>query len=144
MKRVFVLVAGLTGLTLGVNAQKLSAAKVPSAVKAAFEKKHPEIKTVTWEKEKGDYEAAFTVNGKKNSENYSLKGMLVESETEINPAELPKEASAHIISQFKNAKIKEAAKITNAKGEVTYEAEVNGKDLIFDAKGNPVISHRSL
>jgi len=32
-------------------------------------------------------------------------------------------------------KIKEAAKITDAKGVVTYEAEVTGKDLIFDASG---------
>jgi hypothetical protein len=31
--------------------------------------------------------------------------------------------------------VKEAAKITQADGAIMYEAEVNGKDLIFDASG---------
>jgi hypothetical protein len=34
------------------------------------------------------------------------------------------------------ATIKEAARITDANGKTTYEAEVRGKDLIFDEKGN--------
>jgi hypothetical protein len=138
MKKVFVLVAGLTGLTIGANAQKLGMAKVPAAVKSAFAKAHADVKTASWEKEKSDYEVVFKVDGKEISENYSAKGMLVESETGIKPAELPKEVTAYISSHYKGAKIKEAAKITDARGVVTYEAEVNGKDLIFDVKGNPV------
>lgn len=138
MKKIVVLVAGLTGLAIGANAQKNGATKVPSAVKIAFEKKHPEIKTARWEKERNDYEVAFKVKGKENSENYSAQGLFLESEAPINPAELPKEVTAYVSSHYKNAKIKEAAKITNAKGTVTYEAEINGKDLIFDSKGNLV------
>lgn len=33
-------------------------------------------------------------------------------------------------------KITEAARIVDAGGQVTYEAEIGGRDYIFDAKGN--------
>ncbi|MBC7865300.1 MAG: hypothetical protein IAF38_20155, partial [Bacteroidia bacterium] len=33
-------------------------------------------------------------------------------------------------------KVKEAAKITDAKGVVTYEAEIDNADYIFDSTGN--------
>jgi hypothetical protein len=36
---------------------------------------------------------------------------------------------------YKGATIKETAKSQKANGEINYEAEVNGKDLIFDSKG---------
>lgn len=35
-------------------------------------------------------------------------------------------------------KIKEAAKITKSNGEVQYEAEVNGKDILFTPEGKIV------
>jgi len=33
-------------------------------------------------------------------------------------------------------KITEAGKVTDAKGRTQYEAEVKGKDMLFDEKGN--------
>jgi hypothetical protein len=33
-------------------------------------------------------------------------------------------------------KITEAGKVTDAKGRTRYEAEVKGKDMLFDEKGN--------
>ncbi|MBB2148254.1 PepSY-like domain-containing protein [Pedobacter gandavensis] len=138
MKKVMILIAGLVGLTITANAQQLAASKVPSAVKTAFAKAHPDLKSVSWEKEKTNYEAGFKLNGKKTSELYTLNGMMTESEVAIMPTELPAEARNYIASHYKGVKIKEAAKITRTNGEITYEAEINGKDVIFDAKGNPV------
>jgi hypothetical protein len=42
---------------------------------------------------------------------------------------------AYIAKHHAGKKIKEAAEIVDAKGKKTYEAEVGGKDLIFDEKG---------
>jgi hypothetical protein len=42
----------------------------------------------------------------------------------------------YIKQNFPNEKIKEIAKITNANGMITYEAEIKGTDYIFDAQGN--------
>jgi hypothetical protein len=36
---------------------------------------------------------------------------------------------------YKGAKITEAGKVTNAKGETSYEAEVHGRDIIFSENG---------
>lgn len=36
---------------------------------------------------------------------------------------------------YKGKTIKEGAKITTADGTVNYEAEVDGKDVIFDTNG---------
>lgn len=138
MKNVVILIAGLSGLTISANAQQLTASKVPSPVKASFAKAHPELKSVVWEKEKVNYEAGFKLDGKEISELYDAKGMLTESEVAIKPEELPAAVRSYIASHYKGLKIKEAAKITKSTGVVTYEAELNGKDVIFDAKGNPM------
>jgi hypothetical protein len=35
----------------------------------------------------------------------------------------------------KGSKIAEAGRVTDAKGKISYEAQVNGKDIIFDENG---------
>src|SRR5579872_2791254 len=40
-----------------VTAQKVKSANVPAAVKNALQKKYPSASNVTWEKEKGNFEA---------------------------------------------------------------------------------------
>ena len=63
-------------------------------------------------------------------------GNILETEVEINMDNLPANAKSYISKNYAGQKIKESAKITDSKGAVTYEAEVNGKDLIFDSNGN--------
>jgi hypothetical protein len=41
----------------------------------------------------------------------------------------------YLQANYANKKIKESAKITSAAGIITYEAEVEDKDLIFDGNG---------
>jgi uncharacterized membrane protein YkoI len=133
MKRIFgiLLLAGSTVIT--AQAQKINATKVPTQVKAAFTKLHAGTK-VSWEMEKQDYEAGFTLKGKKTSEIYSAKGMLLETEVEIKTTELP----SVVLAKLKGQKIAETAKITKADGTIHYEAEVKGKDLLFDSNGNQI------
>lgn len=122
----------LGGATVtAAQAQKINEAKVPAQVKAAFAELHGGTK-VSWEMEKLDYEAGFTVNGKETSEVYSAKGVLLETEVGIKTTELP----AAVLAKLKGTKIAEAAKITKADGTIIYEAEVKGKDHLFDSKGN--------
>jgi hypothetical protein len=109
--------------------------KPPAAALAAFQKAYPGAIKVKWEKEEGDFEVNFVHAKKEMSAVYSATGTLKESEEEIEAAMLPAAASTYIKEHFKGAKIKEAAKITKATGEVTYEAEVNESDVIFDKDG---------
>ena len=115
--------------------QKQDVSKVPVAVKAAFAKQYPGI-TAKWEKEDGLFEASFKQNGSSISAMYETNGILKETETDIKVNELPSAVQAYVKEHYKGKSIKEAAKITKADGTVNYEAEVNGKDVIFDMNGN--------
>lgn len=133
MKKIFGIFLLMGGLITAGSAQKIAEVKVPASVKATFAKSHSGVK-VKWEMEKQNYEAGFTLNGKKTSEVYTPGGMLLETEISIKSTELP----TAVLAKLKGMKIAEAAKITKADGTVSYEAEVKGKDLLFDSNGNPV------
>lgn len=117
------------------NEKKEKSADVPAVVSNAFAKQYAGV-TPKWEKEDGNYEAEFKLNGVETSVVYTAAGELKETEVEIKPSELPAAVNAYIAKNHAGASVKEAAKITDAAGVVTYEAEVKDRDLIFDAKGN--------
>ena len=112
-----------------------SADTPPAAVKAAITKLYPTATNVKFDKEAGDYEASFTYNGKDMSVVLDAKGNVKETETTIVTSALPAAVRDYVAKHHAGKKIKEAAEIVDAKGKKTYEAEVNGKDLIFDEKG---------
>lgn len=134
MKKIFLFIA-LCAFALNLAAQKAKHSKIPDAVTMAFAKAYPNVKDIDWEREKGNYEAEFdAADGKEMSVLYDATGAMLETEAPITFAELPKAAQ----TALKGKKVKETARITNAKGVVTYEAELKRKDLMFDAQGNPV------
>jgi hypothetical protein len=139
MKRYILLLAVTLGIALTGFAQKEKEEKsiVPPAVaKASFEKQFTGVTKVKWEKEGADYEVNFVQNAKEMSAVYDAKGAWKETESEITASELPAAAIEYIKQHYKNAKIREVAKITKAvHGEVNYEAAINGTDVIFDANG---------
>ena len=134
MKKLIMMSALAVIVSLSTCAQKLDASKVPAAVKASFVKKYPGL-TTKWEKEDGKYEAGFKQNGNTMSAMFEPNGTFTESETEIKVSELPAGISTYVKEHYKGKTIKGAAKITSADGAVTYEAVVNGKDVMFDANG---------
>ncbi len=134
MKKITLLciASAFTSITI---AQDVKESAVPEIVKSSFKKKYPTVKTVKWEKEDSNYEAGFTVNKVESSVLLDSKGNIKETENEIPISQLPKGVVEYIKKNHPTAKITEAAKITDSKGEVTYEAEIKGKDLFFDANG---------
>ena len=134
MKNLLLLIA-IVGFVGSVQAQKLTAKDVPAAVKKAFTKAYPMEKDVDWSKDGKNFEAQYDAKPGDMSITYKPDGELVETEMDIPVASLPEGVSAYVKKNHKDHKIKEAAKITNADGTVTYEAEVNGMDLIFDSNG---------
>ena len=134
MKKLLFLLAVMASVSFA-NAQKVSEKEVPAVVKSALQKSHPNAKGLKWEKEKGNYEAGFEVGETDYSVLIDASGNILETEVEIKTDALPASAKAYITKNYPGKKIKEAAKITDAKGVVTYEAEVDGKDLIFDNSG---------
>jgi len=122
------------------NAQHIKEAEVPVPVKQGFEKKYPGTKVEKWEKEGADFEAAFDLNKVESSAVFEANGTFKELEQEIKTSELPKSVIEYCSKNFADHKISEAAKITDADGKVSYEAEMaKGKehfDALLDQQGN--------
>ncbi len=134
MKKSILLVAfGFAVIT--ANAQKMKEAEVPAPVKVGFTKTYKDVKVKEWVKENGNYEAAFDYNKNEMSVLIDANGNIKETETEIAVSALPKAVSEYAAKNVAGKKIKEASKIVDAKGKVTYEAEIDEADYIFDANG---------
>ena len=134
MKKLMMLCALSATIGFSACAQKIDAAKVPAAVKAAFEKQYPGV-AVKWEKEDGKFEAGFKKDGNTMSALYEANGTLTETEMDIKVADLPASVLAYVKEHYKGKTVKEGAKITKADGTINYEAEVAGVDVLFDTNG---------
>ncbi len=137
MKKIILSTLTVMAITSMAMAQNLKSSDVSAAAKSALLKKYPEATKVTWEKEKGNFEANW---GGKSGEDMSVMftpdGTFVEQVAAISPNELPPAIAMYVKQHYKGVKITEAGKVTDANGATKYEAEVKGKDVIFDEKGN--------
>ncbi|MDB5091693.1 MAG: hypothetical protein JWR09_5687 [Mucilaginibacter sp.] len=137
MKKIILsMLMGVAAIT-AVNAQRVKSPFVPVTVKSALTAKYPAAADVSWEKEKGNYEANW---GGKSGEDMSVQftpdGTFIEQVVAIKVSDLPAGVFTYVKQHYKGVKITEAGKVTDAKGTLRYEAEVKGKDLVFDEKGN--------
>jgi len=124
-------------IALRAFSQDLKEKDVPSVVRTALTKQFPAATKVSWEKEKGNYEANWGgKSGEDNSVQFTPDGSFVEIVRAIPVGSLPANVATYVSAHYKGAKITEAGKVTGAGGQESYEAEVKGKDLIFDLKGN--------
>jgi hypothetical protein len=137
--KLFILSAVAIGCLTSVSvvAQKVKSADVPAAVKTALQQKYPSASGVTWEKEKGNFEANWGGASKEdNSVQFTPAGVFVEQVVAMPVAQLPAAVTDYVHAHYAGVKITEAGKVTDAQGRTRYEAEVKGKDLLFDEKGN--------
>ena len=112
-----------------------TAQNIPAAVNQAFTKAFPSTTVKKWDKEDGNYEANFSKDGKTMSATFDANGKWMETETDIKISELPAAVTDYVKANYKSATIKEAAIISNSSSSKIYEAEVKGKDLLFDETG---------
>jgi riboflavin synthase alpha subunit len=134
MKKTLVFSLLVAGFSLSASAQKLKESQVPAVVKSAFTKEHPNT-IAQWEKEEGNYEVVFKQDGKTMSSVIDKKGSVLENETDLTANELPQNIQSYLKQHYKGANITGAAKVVKANGEVNYEANVNKKEIMFDANG---------
>ncbi len=134
MKKPMLIATGLI-ISLAACAQRVKESEVPTVVKESFKKSYKDAKEVRWEKEAANFEAEFELGEADQSVVFNATGQFVETEVGIKVNELPSGVKDYVAKIYKDVKIKEATKITDAIGTVTYEAEIKGKDLIFDSAG---------
>ncbi|WP_426671386.1 PepSY-like domain-containing protein [Mucilaginibacter sp. McL0603] len=136
MKKIILSAFVLATLAGSAMAQDIKAKDVPAAVKETLTKKYPNATKVSWEKEKGNYEANWGgKSGEDTSVQFTPAGAFVEEVNAIPVSQLPAAVSAYVKTNYNGAKIKEAGKVTDAAGNHFFESEIKGKDLLFDESG---------
>jgi len=135
MKNPLVLLAVMFAVSFA-SAQDVSVKEVPTLVITTLQNNYPNAKELQWEKEKGNYEAEFEVEKTEYSLLIDSLGNILETEVEIKVEALPVKVKDYISKNYAGQKIKEATKITDSKGIIYYEAEIEGKDLIFGSQEN--------
>lgn len=136
MKNILTAAFVLTLFTLTACGQ----GQVPQEVKASFKDKFPDAKNVSWDNENSDeWEAEFKMNGVDYSANFSSEGEWMETETEIDKAELPSEVAQGLQSKYPGASIEKAEKAERKEGtlyEIAIETDNGEMEVIFDSRGN--------
>jgi len=97
---------------IAVTAQDLKTKDVPTVAQTALSQKYPQATKVSWEKEKSNYEANW---GGRSGEDHSVQ---------FTPA-----------GQFVEQVDAIAVKDLSAKGALTFEVELKGKDTLFSTEG---------
>jgi hypothetical protein len=135
MKKFLLSLLTISLFMVSIHAQNVNESKVPAAVKKTFAQKFPGS-IAKWGKEDNNYEAEFKRDGNNMSALFESNGNMLESEVDIKVSDLPSKVLAYVKEHYKGKSIKEGARITKANGTVNYEAEVDGKDVIFSELGN--------
>lgn len=138
MKKLLLSILPFTFLAFGTaSAQDIHADRVPSVVRTAFYHKYaPGSVKVSWEIEKGNYEANWGgKSGEDNSAQFTPAGVFLEYAQAIPMSDLPASVVPYVKAHYKT-KPREAAAVTNAAGDQTYEVEIKGKDLVFAKDGS--------
>ncbi|MFI5162625.1 MAG: PepSY-like domain-containing protein [Sphingobacteriales bacterium] len=137
MKKLILLSFSVALLGYNAQAQDLKTKNVPSIVKDALAKKYPKAVKVSWEKEKGNYEANWGgKSGEDTSVQFTPSGVFVEEADAMSVSQLPASVSQYVKAHYNGAKIREASRVTDAAGNKMLEAEIKGADLLFSESGS--------
>jgi hypothetical protein len=135
MNKLMLLVAFFL-FTIGMSAQKVMEKDVPKPATAGFFKAHPTAKDVEWHRMGKNYKAGFEEGEVKMYSTYSDEGKLIEHGMGIVQTALPYPVMEYVKNTYKEDEVKNACKVIDASGVVTYDVEVKGMDVTFDAMGN--------
>jgi len=134
-------------LVISTSAQNKKDVKISEKAKSGFSKVYPVATDVKWQKEGKSYEVEFKQNGIATSVDIDAEGTIMETESTIAKTDLPKGVEEFVAKNHKGWAITEAAKIVDAKGNITYEAQVSKdktkKDLMFTKDGKPIVKKES-
>lgn len=135
MKQFMIAAVFVISSSVGFSQEKKdSPVKPPAAAEAAFKKGFPSASNVKWTSEEGNFEVNFRQAKKEMSAVYTAAGALKETESEIGVSELPAAIAPYVKQHYKGS-IKSAEKITDDKGNITYEVEVGEVEVFFDKDG---------
>src|SRR5450631_3564029 len=96
------LLSALCCLAVPALAQRVKDSEIPAAVKSALTAKYPEATKISWEKEKGNFEANWGgKSGEDNSVVFTPAGIFVEIVKAIKISDLPALVAPYVAAHYK-------------------------------------------
>jgi hypothetical protein len=133
MKSILIMLAFVTGL---IQCSKpVEKVTIPEDLKAKFAEMYPVADSINWEKEGGNYEVTFLQDKMETSVVLSPGGYILRSEAVIDTMLLPKTIKDYVATQLGRKPITTATRLTDQDGRISYEAEVDSTDYLFDGNG---------
>ena len=128
-------------LFLSAGSIVLAQKNIPDTIKAAFSKKFPTASNVKWGLEEDEqFEAKFTLNGKKFSANFFPNGNWKETEVELSQNDVPPLVLTSFKKNHKNVTIRSIEKTATSTGKNSYEFKykegTRNKEVQYDEMGN--------
>ena len=123
-----------------INAQQTKESDFSASIKSSLLASNKGAKIKKLEKEKnGLYKVRYNLNKVEYLAVYNSDGNLMETESEIKIADLPKDAADYVSKNYNAYKIKEAGKVKHVTGPIYFKAEIKkGKEekaLLFSEGG---------
>ncbi|GEP97734.1 PepSY-like domain-containing protein [Chitinophaga cymbidii] len=108
----------------------------PEKIVAAFKKLHPQATIEKWNDEPPVWEAKYKDATGSGAVSFDKNGVVTETELVINEDQLPAQPAIpdYIQANYKE-KLQRCEKIVTADGTTTYEIQITGKEIVFDAQG---------
>jgi hypothetical protein len=134
MGKILLFLFGI-GVSATAFSQDLKAKDIPAPVKETLSKKFPAAAKVSWELEKGNYEANWGgKSGEDHSAQFTPSGVFIEIVDNVPVSSLPTVVTSYVSKHY-NTPIREAGKLTDTQGKCSYEVEIKGKALAFGLDG---------
>ncbi|MEY2923942.1 MAG: hypothetical protein RLZZ337_482 [Bacteroidota bacterium] len=135
-KLIFTLLCAVfMGIT--VNAQSVTAAQVPSAIKKAMMMKYPKASGVQWEKQASNYEAQFMLGNNWTTANFDAAGVWLQTSSFMDPEAVPANISAAAQKDVPGGNIISATMVEKNKAGKTYlvqyATETDAYNLVYSA-----------
>jgi hypothetical protein len=111
-------------LGLHLSAQDLQPNQVPNPVKQAIAKQFPKASGIQYGMANSTYQASFYDQGKQCIVTCTANGTVLETDTEITPAQLPKPVSSSAEKNFKGYTIMTAVKRDATDKGICYEMDL--------------------
>ncbi|MCW2118254.1 hypothetical protein [Flavobacterium sp. 7A] len=142
MKNLILLLTVLFAFT--ACKQSSTSREVPENIKMAFVKSHPYAIILKWNDEPPFWEVKYKESTEKGAVSYDENAVITETELVITKDLLPNGATIpnYIKANYPKEKMQGYEKITTASGTITYEIQIPGKEIVFDANGKYLLEEK--
>ncbi|MDX2280037.1 MAG: hypothetical protein NW218_10640 [Saprospiraceae bacterium] len=136
MNKIIVITALVVTILSACN-QAAKTRQVPTNISEAFVKLHPNAAILKWNDEPPIWEAKYKEGEEKGAVSFNDKAEVTETELVIAESQLPNGSSIadYIKSHYTGEKLQRCEKVTKADGTITYEIQITGQEIVFDAQG---------